>query len=205
LHSHFLWLTNSELHTLHFFTRQQVPSNTTSLTSASTNLRLTRFQVAGVDPTVVTPVDLLALVAEEAAHVGAEVSGDSVVVAGEARWLRRLARNLLENARRHSGGQHVRAHVTSQDAVAWLSVDDDGAGVPMQLRERIFEPFFRPQGMRESHAKGVGLGLALVRQIARRHSGDARCESAPAGGSRFLVSLRGVTEAAPHHIKSSGT
>jgi len=61
--------------------------------------------------------------------------------------------------------------------------------VPVELRERIFEPFFRPAGMRESHDRGVGVGLALVRQIARRHGGDVTCEERDGGGSRFVVTL----------------
>tara|TARA_Y100001934_G_scaffold269342_1_gene352690 strand:- start:3982 stop:5298 length:1317 start_codon:yes stop_codon:yes gene_type:complete len=168
-------------------------------------LAASRFQVGGVDPAAVVPIDLLALVAEEAARVGGEVSGESVAIDGEVRWLKRLARNLLENARRHSQGEHIRARVVAVGDGAELSVEDDGDGVPTALRERIFEPFFRPDGMRESHDKGVGFGLALVRQIARRHGGDARCEEAPGGGSRFVVTLAGVPDVGDHHIKSSGT
>ena len=119
--------------------------------------------------------------------------------------MKRLAGNLLENARRHSQGDHIRARVVVAGDGAELTVEDGGDSVPAALRERIFEPFFRPDGMRESHGQGVGLGLVLVRQITRRHGGDARCEEAPGGGSRFVVTLAGVPDVGDHHIKSSGT
>lgn len=77
---------------------------------------------------------------------------------------------------------------------ARLSVSDRGPGVPEEERERIFAPFYRPVGMREK-GEGVGLGLYLVRQIARRHGGDVCCEANPGGGARFVVTLAS-TEAA---------
>lgn len=121
-------------------------------------------------------VDLGALVAEEAARVGAEASG-SGVVQGDPALLRRMVRNLLENAGKY-GAPPVRATVDGPTLV----VEDAGAGVPEAERERIWEPFYRPAGHRESEG-GVGLGLALVREIARFHGGTAVLE----GGSRFVV------------------
>ena len=135
------------------------------------------------------PVDLLALVAEEAARTGAEASGEPLRVPGDARLLRRLARNLLENARRHGGGAPVRARVEAAGpARVRLRVDDAGPGVPESERERIFAPFYRPPGSRES-GSGFGLGLALVRRIARLHGGEARCLERPGGGTRLEVEL----------------
>jgi two-component system, OmpR family, sensor histidine kinase RstB len=69
-----------------------------------------------------------------------------------------------------------------------LRVCDRGAGVPDVLRERIFEPFFRLPGHAEREG-GVGLGLALVKQIAQRHGGMVRCEAHAGGGSCFVLSL----------------
>jgi signal transduction histidine kinase len=139
-------------------------------------------------------VDLLALVAEEAARTGAVVSGDPLLVAtDDRRMLRRLVRNLLENAHRHGGGAEVEAAVRRGGATgagAVLRVDDRGPGVPEAERERIFEPFYRREGARsEAAGGGVGLGLALVRRIARHHGGEVQCLARPGGGTRFEVTL----------------
>jgi signal transduction histidine kinase len=139
-------------------------------------------------------VDLLGLVAEEAARPGVEapgdvsVSGEAVELMGDARLLRRLVRNLLDNARRHAGGQAVSARVERAGAAVRLEVADRGPGIPEAERERVFEPFYRPPGASETGA-GHGLGLALVRQIARAHGGDARCLPREGGGTRFEVAL----------------
>jgi signal transduction histidine kinase len=70
-----------------------------------------------------------------------------------------------------------------------LTVEDAGDGVPEADRERIFEPFFRQEGHREGRDGGVGLGLALVRNIAEHHGGSARYVPRDGGGSRFEVEL----------------
>lgn len=133
-------------------------------------------------------VDLLGLVAEEAARGGASVEGEAVELRGDARLLRRLVRNLLDNARRHAGGTEVSARVERHPAGARLRVADRGPGVPESERERIFEPFYRPPGASES-GSGYGLGLALVRQIARAHGGEARCLPRAGSGTEFEVLL----------------
>ena len=133
------------------------------------------------------PVALLAVAAEESSRTGAAVSGQDVVVAGDERLLRRAVRNLLENAQRYGGGD-VTVHVAADAAGASLRVCDRGPGVPDSYRERIFEPFFRLPGHAEREG-GVGLGLALVRQIAQRHGGSVRCEPHEGGGSCFVLSL----------------
>ncbi|MDQ6684565.1 MAG: HAMP domain-containing histidine kinase, partial [Pseudomonadota bacterium] len=138
------------------------------------------------------PVDLGAVAAEEAARVDASVEATSaVVVIGDERLLRRALRNLLENARRYGGGaiELVLGRQGSGSAERIVvRVCDRGAGVPEVERERIFEPFYRLPGHGEQ-AGGVGLGLALVRQIAVRHGGSVRCEGRSGGGSCFVLEL----------------
>ncbi|MFM2346060.1 MAG: hypothetical protein RL654_813, partial [Pseudomonadota bacterium] len=133
-------------------------------------------------------VDLLGLLVEEAARVGAEVGGEDVQVLGEERLLRRALRNLLENARRYGGDEVSADVVTLPDGRVELSVRDRGPGVPSEFRERIFEPFYRLPGHAE-RAGGVGLGLSLVRQIAERHGGQVRCEAREGGGTCFVITL----------------
>jgi signal transduction histidine kinase len=122
-------------------------------------------------PERVEDVDLLALAAEEAARYELEAQGVPVVVRGDPRLLRRMIRNLLENARRH-GAPPITVQVKERE----IRVCDGGQGVPQAERERVFEPFYSKHG--------VGLGLALVRQIARQHGGEARCT-----GNCFVVEL----------------
>jgi signal transduction histidine kinase len=135
-------------------------------------------------------VDLLALTAEECARFdGVHLEGAAVIVRGDARLLRRLVRNLLENARCH-GAPPTQVRVARAGTDATLTVWDNGSGVPPAEFEKVFQPFYRPK---QSNAGGTGLGLALVSQIARLHGGEARCQlmDGPQGEPRsgFVVTL----------------
>jgi len=134
------------------------------------------------------PVDLLALAAEEAARYDIEAAGDPVTVLGDRLLLRRVVRNLLDNARRYAGEGPIEISVVHKDGRAIVGVRDHGPGVPPDERERIFAPFYRMASTRET-GRGAGLGLALVREIARRHGGEAVCVAADGGGSRFRIDL----------------
>ena len=134
------------------------------------------------------PVELLPLAAEEAARLNVPLADvEALSTLGEERLLRRALRNLLENARRY-GGDDVSLQLRRQGQQAWLRVLDRGPGVPETFRERIFEPFFRLPGHAEREG-GVGLGLALVRQIAQRHGGQVHCAPREGGGSCFTLVL----------------
>ena len=137
----------------------------------------------------VQDVDLLTLTAEECAAADAVLVGESVTVRGNSRLMRRLIRNLLDNARRYGGGSEIEVSLErNHGGEITLAVCDRGLGVAAEERERIFEPFYRPAGTRESGG-GVGLGLSLVRQIARRHGGEVLCVPRPDGGTCFEVRL----------------
>jgi signal transduction histidine kinase len=149
------------------------------------------------------PVDLLALAAEEASRAGAAVEGPLLHVVGDERLLRRALRNLLENARRYGGDEILVTLAPGGRGGAELRVCDRGPGVPDAWRERIFEPFLRLPGHAEREG-GVGLGLALVRQIARRHGGEAACLPRAGGGSCFLLTLPGSAVAPSERATVSG-
>ena len=149
-----------------------------------------RLERAGVEPRFES-VDLGELAQEVAAELGVKARIQGVRGAGNAAMLRRMLRNLIDNARRHGGGVGVELYLEVGDAGATLVVLDRGPGVPEEIRERIFEPFYRPQGHAEGRDGGVGLGLSLVRQVAEHHGGTARCLARAGGGSRFEVHLPG--------------
>ena len=140
-----------------------------------------------------TIFDLLATVAEEAARSSAELTvADGVTpVLGEERLMRRAVRNLLENAARYGQGQvEVELRHVAREGLwlAELRVLDRGPGVPPHESQRIFEPFYRLPGHAESEG-GVGLGLALVRQIAQHHGGQAEVQPREGGGSCFIIQV----------------
>lgn len=147
---------------------------------------------AGVGAEPPEPVDLLGLAAEVAAEYALEISGESVTILGEPKALRRLVRNLLENARRHGAGAPFELDVRADaEGACRIVVSDRGPGVPEHERERIFEPFHRVR-LATGGPEGTGLGLALVRQIARRHRGEAHHRPREGGGSEFHVTLRSI-------------
>jgi signal transduction histidine kinase len=133
-------------------------------------------------------IDLLALAAEECARYDeVQLEGEHVKIQGDPRLLRRLLRNLLENAKRH-GVPPTQVRLRREGDTVVLKVWDDGPGPAPAEFEHLFTPFYR---RRDSHnSTGNGLGLSLVRQIARRHGGDARCISMDDGRSCFIVTLR---------------
>jgi signal transduction histidine kinase len=135
-------------------------------------------------------LDLLALAAEEGSRYdNVHLEGTPVSVRGDARLLRRLLRNLLENAKRH-GVPPTQVRVIRVDGTAVVTVWDAGPGPSESEFEQVFKPFYRSSSSRTG--VGTGLGLALVRQIAQRHGGDARCVAADDGRSRFIVTLAGA-------------
>ncbi len=166
-------------------------------------LLASRLDSAQADVGSFETVDLTGLTAEECAKSGAELrvlSESAIAVQGVPKLLRRLMRNLLENANRYSKVAtkvdpsrpvilSLNIETLGQSKQVVLRVTDHGPGVPSELRERIFEPFYRVPGASEVDG-GVGLGLALVKSIAQRHGGSVRCEGTGAqNGACFVVTL----------------
>jgi signal transduction histidine kinase len=154
-------------------------------------LLASRLQADTAQELTAETVDLVGLVAEECAAFDADFTvtdGGTPVLDGDPRLLRRLFRNLLENAQRYGGGGPAEVALSSGGGMARITVRDHGPGVAEAERERIFQPFYRPRNVAES-AGSTGLGLALVRQIAERHGGAVRYVAPPDGGACFEVTL----------------
>ncbi|MBQ0957551.1 HAMP domain-containing histidine kinase [Ideonella sp. 4Y11] len=166
---------------------REIHTNIAELDELVEEVLLSSRLEAGAPQELDDSIDLAALAAEEAARVQAEVQGAALRVRGSERLLRRALRNLLENARRYGGDDVTLLLAESPDGLL-VRVCDRGPGVPQDQRERIFEPFYRLPGHAEREG-GVGLGLALVRQIAQAHGGAVRCEPREGGGSCFVITL----------------
>ncbi len=141
------------------------------------------------------PTDLAGVLVEAAAELepvaeGHELSvtAEHAVVSGTRDDLHRLTLNLLENALRHTPpGTKIRAHSALADGEAVLTVEDDGPGIPLELRRRVFERFVR--GGRDG-GRGSGLGLAIVRAVVEAHNGNVTLEVPNCGsGTRFVIRL----------------
>ena len=111
-----------------------------------------------------------------------------ITMVGSDILIYRLVYNLVENAIKynHSGGQVTVTAYKEQKHIC-LSVADTGSGIPKELRERVFEPFFRVDKSRSRKLGGVGLGLALVHEIVRVHDGSITVKSNPSGGTILEV------------------
>jgi signal transduction histidine kinase len=170
--------------------KTEISRNITELDQLIEEILLaSRLDAKEADMGTVEAVDLIGLAAEECALSEAtlQVDAPALRVSGVSRLLRRVLRNLLENARRYAEGE-VLVTVREESRMAVIRVCDQGPGVPEDLRERIFEPFFRLPGASERDG-GVGLGLSLVRAIVLRHDGTVLCSANPHGGACFEVRL----------------
>ncbi len=178
--------------------KREIDTNIGELDALVEEVLLASRLDAGAQPAAQEQVALLAVVAEEAARVGATVNADDRSAAagwvvGEERLLRRAVRNLLENARRYGSSDidiefDAGASSLGQNICVRVRICDRGPGVLEAYRERIFEPFFRLPGHTEREG-GAGLGLSLVRQIAQRHGGCVQCLPRAGGGSCFELQL----------------
>jgi two-component system, OmpR family, sensor kinase len=114
-------------------------------------------------------------------------AGIPFTIAGSPLSLRRMVVNLVENALKYGERARLRLRVANDRCV--LEIDDDGPGIPEQLHEQVFEPFFRLEASRNRDTGGIGLGLATVRAIVLEHSGEITLGNRKGGGLRVMVSL----------------
>jgi signal transduction histidine kinase len=151
-------------------------------------------------PAQVSPIDLPDIVAESVErarvlyHLPAEsityTSGEPLRIAGDLDEVRAAVSNLLDNAVKYSGaGARVAVStVSAEGRFAQVRVRDNGPGIPETELKRVFKRFYRMSGPQSTRVKGTGLGLFIVRSVARRHRGRAWAESEGAGkGSTFVL------------------
>jgi len=141
----------------------------------------------------VGPIDMVALLeslVDDQAELGHEVSltaPASVRFAGRPQALRRAIGNLIDNALKY--GKCATVELKKDDDGLRIVVEDGGPGLPKEELEKVFEPFYRVESSRNRETGGVGLGLAIVRQIARTHGGDVSLANHPGGGLRAVLWL----------------
>ncbi len=139
------------------------------------------------------PLDLTALLESmvddyvDTGHRVALETQESLRISGRPQALRRAIGNLIDNGLKY--GSQVSVEAVQGNGCLWITVDDDGPGLPEQELERVFEPFYRLESSRSRETGGVGLGLSIVRQVARSQGGDVVLENRSGGGLRAVLSL----------------
>ena len=154
-------------------------------------LDLARLEREG-DVLDVAGFDLEEMLKELAAKYGVRYDGSDKsenLVVGDAALIVQAVSNLVENAKRHSGTEDIALSLTWLDGWAHVIVEDHGVGIPPEHAARIFERFHRVDPARAAETGGAGLGLAIVRRIARLHGGEVALTSAKPRGCRFDFSI----------------
>ena len=154
-------------------------------------LDLARLEREG-DVLDVAGFDLEEMLKELAAKYGVRYDGSDKsanLVVGDAALILQAVSNLVENAKRHSGTEDIALSLTWLDGWAHVIVEDHGVGIPPEHAARIFERFHRVDPARAAETGGAGLGLAIVRRIARLHGGEVSLTSAKPRGCRFDFSI----------------
>ncbi len=131
--------------------------------------------------------EVVAVTARGGLDVAVEGGGETISTPGRARALKRCLANLIDNAAAH--GDRVRVAISSTETSITVCVDDNGPGIPEELYEEAFRPFSRLDETRSRNQKGVGLGLAIARDVARSHGGDISLSQSPLGGLRAALRL----------------
>jgi signal transduction histidine kinase len=139
-------------------------------------------------PLNIESIDILALVAEESCSYHAEVSGESILINGNEFMLKRVLRNLLENADRHRNDQAISINVINRNNKAVITICDDGPGIEVSEQQRIFEPFYQARS-KNNKSGSIGLGLSLVQKIVAHHQGSIRYINQAGTGACFEINL----------------
>lgn len=133
---------------------------------------------------------LVESVIDEAAETGADAAIESdqrLIVEGDPLALKRMVANLVDNAVKY--GRQARGRVFAENGAAIIEIDDEGPGIAEAEMERVFDPFYRAEPSRSRETGGTGLGLAVVRSIARQHGGEVTLKNRDGGGLTARVSL----------------
>ncbi|KDB01672.1 hypothetical protein U879_21155, partial [Defluviimonas sp. 20V17] len=129
----------------------------------------------------------LGAIVDEFRDLGGEVAlqGKDAKLRLRPNAMRRALRNLIENALRY--GQRARITASVDKADAWITIDDDGPGIPDASLERVFDPFVRLEGSRSRETGGTGLGLSIARTIVHAHGGEITLRNRPEGGLQAQI------------------
>jgi two-component system osmolarity sensor histidine kinase EnvZ len=141
-------------------------------------------------PALVNLTEFLRDVVANARREGVEIvlkADDAMSATLRADAFRRCLANLIGNAQRHAKTIWITA-VHLGDAIE-IAIDDDGPGIPADMREEVFRPFFRLDSSRNPETGGIGLGLTIARDVMRSHGGELLLQEAPTGGLRALLRL----------------
>ncbi|MGF1509857.1 MAG: PAS domain-containing sensor histidine kinase [Myxococcota bacterium] len=120
----------------------------------------------------------------ELQDVRIDIQGPALTITGDAELLRHCFRNIMNNgAQAMHGGGEIQVRVFARDSEVEVEVSDDGPGVPLQMEQKVFEPFFTTRN------RGTGLGLPVAQRIAQSHGGNVEYRPHPGRGATFVVSL----------------
>ena len=128
------------------------------------------------------------LAADKGIDICVDVPGECVVRC-DGQLVSSAVSNLVANAIRHSGSKDVVVRLSAESGTAAVTVEDHGVGIPPGEQKRVFERFYRVDRARSADTGGAGLGLAIVRRIARLHGGDVKLEQPQPTGCRFILSI----------------
>ena len=148
------------------------------------------FAPADVSEIVREVVERLRLLAEEKGVAVTVEAPESCIAVCDGQLIASAVSNLLLNAIRHSGSDEVSVSVSASGKSVSIAVEDHGVGIPPEVRERVFDRFYRVDRSRDSGTGGTGLGLAIVRGIALLHGGSVMLESVEPSGCRFVLTIQ---------------